>query len=113
MKRTFLFSALIILLLSVPFVSLAQVPKEWFDSEDTEHQMFINDLSELFTDIDEWNVELYEATTTGDQERVRQIIIDAIERTKRFREKYRDFPIRIEGFSIGFPSGITINIGVL
>lgn len=107
---------LILTILLIPLISLAQGNQNSTDfsiETNPTFDKFTYDLSELFVDLNELSVELKKAVKRDDNERVREIIIKALNIIKRFQEQYRDYPIRVEGFSVGFPAGFSINIGVL
>jgi len=74
---------------------------------------FSYDINDLLIYLQDQNKELQKAAKEKDENKTREIIIKTINKVKKFQDKYRDLPIRIDGFSIGIPSGISINIGVL
>jgi len=70
------------------------------------------EMTELLLSLEDLNEDLRIALAKGDEGKVKRIIIQAIEKVKRFREKYKDFPIRIDGFSFNILF-FSINVGVL
>lgn len=118
MKRILLYLG--ILLLFAPIYSSAE--------RSPNYEEFWSKLAEDLTELQSLNVEFRMQTEnispqfmmpdglqqlkTGDREKIQKIMAKMLDWIKVFIKEYERFPINIEGFSVGFPSGATIDFSI-
>jgi hypothetical protein len=112
--KTSLFAVIFLVLLSPISVLSQEQPDVW------------DDLSKDLAELQGMNIELrnispnimpgpqpgFQELSTRDKEKLEERINKMLDKVKSMITKYKNSPVRIEGFSIGIPLGVTIDFSI-